>query len=227
MAKLRLATFEDYIDYIRLNPEEGNLLPDIMHITVTRFHRDRLCWAELIKVLPELVVSGRTTRVLSAGCCGGEEPYTMAIIWKELFEARFGSIEILAVDMDEPSLERAHKAIYDKWSLRELPDLWREKWFIKSGKRFRVCEEITDMVRFELGHLIHDPLHGPFDLILCRNLFFTYFTRDRRFQAALRLWEALRFSGALMIGEKEGLSPRELELFKPWPDMRCLFQKVE
>lgn len=227
MTELSIATFEDYIDYIRLHPEEGTLLPDIMHITVTRFHRDRLCWEELTKILPELIDPERTTRILSAGCCGGEEPYTMAIVWKELFEDRFGSIEILAIDIDEPSLKRAHDAIYDKWSLRELPEQWREKWFIKSGKRFRVSKEITRMVHFEHAHLIHDPLHGPFDLILCRNLFFTYFIKERRFQATRRLWEALKSGGALMIGEKEGLGPKELELFKPWPQVRCVFQKKD
>lgn len=227
MTTLGLATFEDYIDHIRLHPEEGDRLPDLMHITVTRFHRDRLCWEELARIMPELVAPERKPRVLSAGCCGGEEPYTLAIVWKELFEERFGPIEILAVDMDEASLERAHQAIYDKWSLRELPDEWREKWFIPSRRRFRLSQKITRMVRFEHGHLLNDPLSGPFDLILCRNLFFTYFIGDRRFQASLRLWEALRPNGALMIGEKEGLGPRELKIFKHWSGVRCFFQKIE
>jgi len=227
MAELGFASFEDYVDYIRLHLEEGEYLPDIMHITVTRFHRDGLCWEGLARVLPELAAPGRKLRVLSAGCCGGEEPYTMAIAWKEFFEDRFGPVEILAVDMDEASLERARKAVYDKRSLRELPDAWRDKWFTSLGRRSRLSPEIARMVLFDQGHLLHDPLSGPFDLILCRNLFFTYFTDDRRFRAALRLWEALRPGGALMVGEKEGLGPRELEIFKPWPGARCFFRKTE
>jgi len=227
MAKFALTSFEDYADYIRLHPEEGERLPDIMHITVTRFYRDRMCWEELARVLPELVAPGRMFRVLSAGCCGGEEPYTMAIVWKELFEERFGQVKIQAMDMDVPSLERARKAVYDKRSLRELPDAWREKWFTSSGRQLHLSREIIRMVRFTQGHLVHDPLSGPFDLILCRNVFFTYFTGDRRFRAAFKLWEALCPGGALMIGENEGLSPRELEIFKPWPTKRCFFRKAK
>lgn len=226
MAELGLASFEEYAALIRLQPEEGERLPDIMHITVTRFHRDAMCWGELARVLPELATPGRTFRVLSAGCCGGEEPYTMAMAWRELFEERFGQVEILAVDMDRPSLERARKAVYDKRSLRELPAGWREKWFTSSGRRFRLSSGVIRMVRFEHGHLIDDPLPGPFNLIMCRNLFFTYFTRDRRFQAALKLWGVLCPGGALMVGEKEGLGPRELEIFTPWPGARCFFRKT-
>ena len=227
MGELGLATFENYIDHIRLHSEEGDRLPDIMHITVTRFYRDGTCWEGLANILPELIVPERKPRVLSAGCCGGEEPYTVAILWKELFEERFGPIEILAVDMDGASLERAKKAIYDNFSLRELPDEWREKWFTSSGKRLRLSQEITRMVRFEQRHLFHDPLLEPFDLILCRYLFFTYFIGDLRFRAAHKLWEALNSGGALMIGEKEGVGIRELELFKPYPDVRCLYRKIE
>lgn len=226
MGELSLTTFEEYIDYIRLHSEEGDRLPDIMHITVTRFYRDGICWESLIKMLPELIMHGKKPRVLSAGCCGGEEPYTIAILWKELFEERFGPIEIRAVDMDEASLERAQKAVYEKHSLRELPDAWREKWFTPSKKRLRLSQEVTRMVHFERGHLFHDPLNGPFDLILCRYLFFTYFIDDLRFRASHRLWEALSSDGALMIGEKEGLGPRDLELFTPCPEMRCLYRKI-
>lgn len=225
MAELGLYSFEAYIQYLRLHPEEGEHLPDIMNITVTRFHRDSRCWERLVKVLPELVTSGRKPRVLSAGCCGGEEPYTLAIVWKELFEERFGPIEILAVDMDKASLTRARKAIYDKWSLRELPDIWLNKWFTPSGGQSRLSQEITRMVHFEHRHLFHEPLHGLFDLILCRYLIFTYFTDDRRFEASLRLWQVLRDTGAFMIGEKEGLGTRELQLFKPSHGTRCIFRK--
>ena len=82
------------------------------------------------------------------------------------------------------------------------------------------------MVRFEHGHLFHAPPPGPFDLILCRYLFFTYFIDELRFRAAHNWWQALRSDGALMIGKKEGLGPRELELFTPFPDAQCLYRKT-
>lgn len=227
MRDLKLSSFEEYIDHLRTHPEEGDRLPDIMHITVTRFYRDGECWEGLINILPNLIVHGKKPRVLSAGCCGGEEPYTIAILWKEVFEEDFGPIDILAVDMDEASLNRAQKAIYDKWSLRELPDAWCEKWFSPSKKRLRLSQQITSMVRFEQGHLFHAPPPGPFDLILCRYLFFTYFIDDLRFHAAHNWWQALRSGGALMIGKKEGLGPRELKLFTPCPEAPCMYRKTE
>jgi chemotaxis methyl-accepting protein methylase len=63
------------------------------------------------------------------------------------------------------------------------------------------------------------------DLVLCRYLAFTYYRGQRKYRAAKTLWEAIRPSGALMIGRKDIMGPYERELFDPWPDTEVIFRK--
>jgi chemotaxis protein methyltransferase CheR len=72
---------------------------------------------------------------------------------------------------------------------------------------------------------MNDPLPGEMDLVFARYLPFTYYKGTRRHAAALRLWLALRPSGALMIGCKEDLGLPERELFEPWLDAEGIFRR--
>src|SRR5690606_19941845 len=141
------------------------------------------------RVLPELVAAaspGRTVRAWSAGCCGGEEPYTLAIVWLEHVAptAPDVTLEILATDIDEPSLARARAGLYAASALREVPPDVRERWFGREGPAFRVADPVRRLVRLERRNLMTDPVPSAVDLVLCRYLAFTYFTGERRQQAA-------------------------------------------
>lgn len=56
---------------------------------------------------------------------------------------------------------------------------------------------------------------GQIDLLLCRNLAFTYFDAGGRREALARLARSLRPGGALVIGLREPL-PASEALFQPW-----------
>lgn len=62
-----------------------------------------------------------------------------------------------------------------------------------------------------------------FDLILCRNVAFTYFSDDRARAALQRLASRLRVGGALVIGLHERL-PGSSDGFDPWPGCRAVFR---
>ena len=89
----------------------------------------------------------------------------------------------------------------------------------------RLGPQAARLVRFLRHDLMVDPVPQNQDLVLCRYLAFTYYRGERRHRAACRLWEGLRPGGALMIGRKEGLTPRDLELFQPWPGTEGVFRK--
>ena len=229
---LGLKGYGDYLAYLRTHPEEAEDIAHTMAVTVSRFFREKTCWEQLItKILPVLIQQRTNTRIriVSAGCCGGEEPYTMALIWKEYFEKTFPEVTpaILGIDLDDTSLLRASKAIYHQRSLREVPPELIRKWCIpEKGNMFRIKSEITSMVRFAKKTLFNHPLPKDQDLILCRYCFFTYFKGDRRLQAAQAIGRALRPGGILMIGQKDLLSRTEQQLFTPWPKTNCFFRKV-
>ena len=56
---------------------------------------------------------------------------------------------------------------------------------------------------------------GPFDLVLCRNVAFTYFDEALQQETAAKLSGALRVGGALVLGRHESLPPDAGD-FEPW-----------
>ncbi|HEY7746684.1 MAG TPA: protein-glutamate O-methyltransferase CheR [Desulfuromonadales bacterium] len=226
LRELGLDGFAGYLDRLQCDPAEAAGLADRMRVTVSRFFRERQLWDSLFqKVLPTLLRERSPTdplRLWSVGCCGGEEPYTLALLWGECFALR--PVEILATDIDTASLERARTAVYDVSSLREVPAVLRRRYFHRQDHLWRLDAAIAGQVRFAAHNLMTDPLPVGLDLILCRYLAFTYYRGERRLLAARRLWQALRPGGALMIGRKEDLGPSRA-LFTPWPEAAGVFRK--
>lgn len=230
--ELGLDGFDAYLDLLRSDPKERAGLADLMRVTVSRFFRERDRWRTLAdQVLPALVAEktaiadAAPLRAWSAGCCGGEEPYTLAMVWLESI-APFhpgSAIEIVASDIDETSLERAAAARYDSSSLREVPSGARARFLLRQNGLWTVSDEVKGLVRLERRNVMSDPLPSGMDLILCRYLAFTYYRGERLSAATHRLWEALRPGGTLMVGKKEG-GP-ESPLFEKWPGCDGFYRK--
>src|SRR5262249_24756090 len=101
-------------------------LIDRITIGETYFVRDSSQCDVLQKaVLPDLITSRRLNgfrhlSLWSAGCATGEEPYTLAIMLRELIpDISEWTISILATDINLSSLETARKGIYKARSFRE------------------------------------------------------------------------------------------------------------
>ncbi len=226
MRELGIPDFRGYARRVLEDPAEAASLPDRMRVTVSRFLRERERWEILFETaLPELRRrAGGVLRAWSAGCCGGEEPYTLALLWRERgWPAE--ELEVLATDLDRACLERARKGVYGAGSLREVPPDLRSRWFRPGPGGWEVLPEVRQAVRFALHNLRDAPPAREMDLVLCRYLVFTYYRGRRRLEAARRLWEALKPGGALVIGRKEGLGPAEQALFAPWPGAPGVYRK--
>jgi chemotaxis protein methyltransferase CheR len=232
MGELGLADFASYLERLRTDPGEAAGLAERMRITVTRFFRERQRWEMLRQtVLPRLLrekIPGEPLRIWSAGCCGGEEPYTLALLWLEHFRDRHPGrpLEILGTDVDHASLERARRAVYGKGSLREIPEPLLHRYFQRENHLWRLDERVKTVVKLVEADLIYSPPPREMDLVCCRYLVFTYYRGRRRFEAARRLGQALRPGGALMIGRKEALGPAA-EIFRPWPGAEGFYGKGE
>jgi chemotaxis protein methyltransferase CheR len=223
LKELGLDGFDAYLDLLRSDPKETAGLADLMRVTVSRFFREREQWRTLAdKILSTLLAEKKgegVIRAWSAGCCCGEEPYTLAMVWLESI-APFqpaSSIEIIASDIDEASLERAHAARYDSGSLREVPPETLARYFRREKGHWSLADEVKGLVRFARRNVMCDPLPSGMDLVLCRYLAFTYYRGERLLAATVRLWETLRPGGVLMVGEKERLSGPASAFFEPWP----------
>ena len=133
------------------------------------------------QILPEIIRRRRgrnqCLRIWSAGCSTGEEPYSLAILVRELL-ADIGDwkIHILATDINEDALAAAREGIYRNWSFREVEEHYRQQYFTPEGESSRIRPEVQSMVSFRYLNLADDRYPtaatgtDALDLILCRNV---------------------------------------------------------
>ncbi|NCQ29958.1 MAG: hypothetical protein GW802_21455 [Armatimonadetes bacterium] len=173
-------------------------------------------------LLPELIGRRRKTQVLrlwSAGCSTGEEPYSLAILLRELLPAyKQWGLTILGTDLNERALAQARQAQYREWSLRKAPPSLRERYFTQQNGAWVLQDEIRSMVSFRPANLLDDSRAGVFglanmDLIVCRNVFI-YFSREVISKVLRRLEAALTDDGYLVVGHGELLG-QDLGRFEP------------
>jgi chemotaxis protein methyltransferase CheR len=233
LRELELPDLGAYRAYLERCPEEWGELEGLTRITISRFHRDRGTFAALLsQVLPALAagVTARgedAVRAWSAGCASGEEPYTLAVAWQLSLAARFPGVRlhVLATDVDRAVLARARRGCYRAGSLRELPDQWRAAAFGQRDGEFCVRDAYREAVLIERHDLRRDPAPGGgFDLVLCRNLAFTYFDAAGQAAAAARLAGVLRPGGALVLGRHEAL-PAGADGFEDWSAAARIYRR--
>ena len=219
-AALHIGGPEAYRAYLKAHPREWRAMAGCCRISISRFYRDRPVFDFLGEtVLPKLARHCReqTLRVWSAGCASGEEPYSVNLLWRRQLTGRFPdvSFHITATDADDHLLSRAVTASYPGGCLRELSVGWRESAFRREEGRFRLCPRYRQDIDFIRQDINQEAPVGPFYVILCRNLAFTYFDERHRKQTLGRLMNALKPGGALIIGKKEKL-PENGDKLEPW-----------
>lgn len=229
---LGLRNVEEYQAYLEQHADEWLQLDPLCRITISRFYRDKGVFAALgDEVLPSLArrASERgdaALRIWSAGCGSGEEPYTLAILWELELRARFPelSIEIVATDADPNMNRRAHDACYKFGSLKDLPENWRDQAFARADNAYCLKPEYKHIVEFLKQDIRYERPEGPFDLVLCRNLAFTYFDNALQLKVLGRIIDTMYDGAALVIGIHENL-PEGAEKLSMWIDKQRIYQK--
>lgn len=215
-----LADVASYLALLR-SPGEGaerQALLDEVTIQETHFFRNPPQVRALRQhVLPELIRAAiergdRRIRIWSAGCSTGEEPYSIAMILRELLPLADGwDVRIVGTDVSARALAAAREASYGTRALQMAEPAEIARWFVeeqRGGERiYRLRPEITDMVQFSLHNLVTEQVPfepGELDLVLCRNVTI-YFSRDTTRALMGRLHAALRDGGYLFLGHSETL----------------------
>ncbi len=233
MRKLGLPNVSAYQTHLDAYPNEWRVLDGYCRITISRFYRDQHVFQDLEhQVLPTLVHEAlerdqAKLRVWSAGCGSGEEPYTLTLLWGLRLQSQFPALglQIAATDADEIMLQRARSACYSAGALKDLPAQWRDIGFTERDDEFCLTPEFHRQVELLQQDLRHEMPPGDYDLILCRNLAFTYYALDLQREILERLAQRLRPAGALVIGAHECL-PDGACGFKPWAGCRAIYRRL-
>ena len=192
----------------------------------TYFFRDPAVFTALAaEVFPALVREregrAKTLRIWSAGCCTGEEPYSVAIALRTAIpDIDDWQVTILATDINPRFLHKAVAGVYGPWSFRGVPEETRGAWFRQTGKaQYEILPRIRKMVSFAALNLVEDVSPSlatntnAMDLIFCRNVLM-YFSRPQLRRVVGNFQRSLVEGGRLVVSVTE--AARELfEGFTP------------
>jgi chemotaxis protein methyltransferase CheR len=219
MTELGLPDAAAYRTRLEVDAAEWSVLDACCWISVSHFYRDREVFEDLAReLLPDLARAAIARerpllRAWSAGCASGEEPYTLRLAWDLAIAPALPEAElhIIATDVSAELLERARRGVYPASALEELPAAWRSRAFEELDGAFRLRDEFRRGVQFHQQDLRNAMPTGPFDLILCRNLAFTYFEGELQRTIQRGLVKRLAPGGALLVGIHEAIpEPAEL-----------------
>ena len=212
------------------------------HLTIgeTYFFREQKCLDILEEsILPELIrkciKNNRRLRIWSAGCCTGEEPYSIAILLDRLFKKYGGewNATILATDINPIFLNRAAEGLYREWAFRGTPGWVKERYF-KQRKNglFEIAPHIRERVTFSYLNLAEDVYRAlsvdtsAMDVIFCRNVLM-YFSPQAVRRIGQGFHRSLADNGWLVISpvdmSSDSFSQFRLHTFPGTP----LYQKIE
>ena len=192
---------------------ERQQLIDVVTIQETHFFRNPPQIRALSQhVLPELIrrsaAQNRPLTIWSAGCSTGEEPYSLAMLVRELLPmATRTHVRIIGSDVSASALAFAEAARYGARAVQMAEPLDLERWFDVDNDAYVVRDDVRELVDLKLHNLITDPPPfdvGEVDLLLCRNVTI-YFNRVTTKALMSRFHKTLSDGGYLFLGHSETL----------------------
>jgi chemotaxis protein methyltransferase CheR len=193
-------------------PERQQLI-DVVTIQETHFFRNPPQIRALRQhVLPELIrrstALNRPLTIWSAGCSTGEEPYSLAMLVRELMPmATREHVRIVGSDVSATALAFADAGRYGARAVQMADPIDLGRWFDKDHGSYAVKDDVRELVDLRLHNLITEPPPfdgGEVDLLLCRNVTI-YFNRTTTKALMSRFHGVLGDGGYLFLGHSETL----------------------
>jgi chemotaxis protein methyltransferase CheR len=209
----------EYWDHLTAHPSrDGELRQLLNEITIGEtclFRRQPQLDALRKIILPEIVMdkakeTPKRLRIWSAGCSTGEESYTLAMsVLEESDRLLKGwTVEIIATDLNDRSVETAKAGIYGDYALRSTPDYFKRKYFSPvDEKKMQVRPEVKKLTTFSRLNLQDDSkmlFMKAMDLVFCCNVLI-YFDGASKAKVINHFFGNLNFGGYFFLGTAESL----------------------
>ncbi|MFZ4859923.1 MAG: CheR family methyltransferase [Desulfuromonadaceae bacterium] len=166
------------------------------------------------KLLPEIVevknkMGFRKLRIWSAASSSGEEAYTMAMILLEKRSTLLKDwiIEIVGTDINETVIAQAKEGIYNAYSVRNIPEMYRRKYIREEKGTFILSPDVKKLVTFNKLNLYEDSkmiFMKTFDVIFCANVLI-YFDTASKSKVVQHFYNNLQPYGYFFVGQSESL----------------------
>jgi len=218
MKEIKSQSLREYFDCLTTRPNrQAELVALLNEITIgeTCFFRNQSQLDALRQIiLPKIIEAKsklpfRRLRIWSAGCSTGEEPYTLRILMLEESQRRLKdwTVEILATDLNEHSLDHARTAIFNAYSTRNLTPYFRDKYFTPIADQLQLQPSLRDTVNFSRLNLSDDSrmiFMKGMDIIFCCNVLI-YFDLASKRRVIQHFYNNLLPHGYLFLGQAESL----------------------
>jgi chemotaxis methyl-accepting protein methylase len=240
MESLGLKDPDEYLEYIKTEAAEMDRLLDAILVNTSSFFRNPLVFEHIWRdVLPEIgferdFAENSPVNIWCCGCSTGEEPYSMAILLRDLPSKGFPPLSstIFATDIDPDALKKAEEGCYPLSRLDNVHLRRVENYFSTHDDIYCVKPEIRHMVSFSVHDVLSpekrvpkDSVFSSFDIILCRNLLI-YFSPRIQARILEDLERALNPGGFLVLGEAESLHGMFQGKFEQIPGNCRIYRKI-
>jgi chemotaxis protein methyltransferase CheR len=229
LRELNFRRFDEYMAYLDADwsAEETNFLNAIT-TNLTHYFRENHHFEYLAdNVIPMLRKSHMRDlriRVWCNAASTGEEPYSIAMVFREEFSESNWDIKILATDLDSNVLATAQAGIYHKDRVEAISKERKKRWFSQvDSDHVKVDGSLQDILTFKQLNLLHDwPMKGPFDVVFCRNVII-YFDKDTQSKLFVKVHKLMGADSHLFIAHSESLLGAA-DKFKPLG--RTVYQRL-
>jgi chemotaxis protein methyltransferase CheR len=184
---------------------------DSLTVRVSDMFRDPSFFRAFRRRVVPILRSFQRINIWHAGCAGGQEVYSLAILLSE--EGLYDRCQIYATDLNPRAVEEAKRGVYVARGRIALSASHRD-----AGGQSDLARYATDAyggvsihaslrrnILFFQHDLVGDHVFGEMDVILCRNVMI-YFGRELQERVLGKLGDSLRPGGFLCLGRSEGLS---------------------
>jgi len=208
MAAIETDDADRYLEILRSDTNELNLLAKDLLINVTSFFRDPTVFDLLAeKIIPDLIRSqapDHTLRVWIAGCSTGEETYSLVMLFREQILAAKSSVklQVFASDADPDAIASAREGLYPETIEADVSPARLAQFFTKEDHGYRILPDLRAAVVFTVQDVLTDPPFSRIDLVSCRNLLI-YLRPEAQAKVASIFHFALREGGFLLLGNSE------------------------
>lgn len=209
------ANFGSALPFLLRDASLCNTLVQGITVNTSEMFRDPFFFSVLReKVLPYLSTYSHA-RIWLAGCAGGEEVYSLAILLREAgLEDR---CRIYATDLNHDILEKAKLGIFPLRNMQQYTRNYQRAggqaefsdYYVARYDRAIIDSQLTRNVVFAAHNLATDADFSEMQLILCRNVLI-YFKLSLKEKVFSLFDRCLTAGGFLCLGSKESLDGRDI-----------------
>ncbi|NQZ21962.1 MAG: protein-glutamate O-methyltransferase CheR [Colwellia sp.] len=227
-------------------PSIISLLPDLLannkllasvisHISVpvSELFRDPKVFKYLKEEIVPQLASYPQINIWIAGCAGGQEAFSMAIMLEEL--NLLSRVRIYATDINDVALEQASQGIFKADDIDSLNSAYKNaggqqhlsKYLTMVYGFAKLNSEILDKIYFSTHNITTDGVFGEFQLIMCRNVMI-YFNHTLKETLMSLIHNSLERTGFVCLGLKDNQPKHFMESkFQSVSSVNAIFKKAK